>query len=208
MWLALGVAYSIALFWLCLARADEAVRRDWQRLLTPGDHPPRHPHERRIRFEMAMAEITCPRSYAELEFASLHDAQRLLHAGHEVIANFAPSLSSLPGAMARFSRVIRSVPFSPSVRGASARFRIHILVRSVALVVRCLGDPSRPLLRPEAHDELCEMFRGIFGEPSTHVLWQLAERREQWRHPRTPGLAFWTALLAVGLVASGLLSQL
>jgi hypothetical protein len=236
MWLVLALACAFLLLILFLLGSQDAarVRRDWELLLTPRDEKVYRVLERRVRFEMALAEITRAESFAELELRYLDDAKRLLDAGYEVIANFAPTLLSLVSAMALFSRTVTAIPFAPPATTAQRhRFRLYVLRRSCALLTRYVrassprvahcGQPQdddgesdfQPLradlqaLTEDTLQALRALFRKIVGERSTDALWQLAERREQWRQePETPAMALWAALIVVALVASVLLRQL
>lgn len=223
MWPALATAFSIAFFVLfLLARREARLRRDW---LTPRGEKVYGTLERRLRFEMALAEITRAESFAELQLRSLEDAKHLLDAGYKVIANFAPTLLNLLAAMARFSRIVSAIPFASPVPRESTtahwyRLRLYILRRSWALVIRYLRDSSQRVARPVPDDDLhalteesVEVLRALLqkvvGQLSSDALWQLAERREQWRQaPETPAMVLWAALIVVALVASVLLRQL
>jgi hypothetical protein len=182
LWVMLLSAVAVLLALFLLRRIDEGkVRRDWEALLAPD-------HELR-------------------ELGAVEEAIRLLDLGYEIIRRSTPTPLNALGAMAVFSRMVSGMTTVPPPQAEALRvgglatlarlrrmleqfllmtgerFRLHLYIvgRSLGLLASVLGDRIRRIGSDPAGD-------------SKNELWQLAERREQWRDsPPTRSLILWAA---------------
>jgi hypothetical protein len=183
MWWMIGLSVLGGLLVLFLfgRRNEQAIRRDWQLLLTPKGENVYRALEGRLHNELALADLTYREALAVRELGSLDDAKKLLDAGYRVIEKFSPNMLKLLAAMANFSRMVSAMapvrPLRPRdfqlgqiaslayLNGLIHRFlvstaeryrlRLYILGRSFALASRFLLQSTQRILRgePEAERE-------------------------------------------------------
>lgn len=162
-------------------RNEQAVRRDWELLLTPKGEKVYRTVEGRVQSELALADLTYDEAFGFRELGSVDEAVRLLDVGYRVIENFAPNMLRLLAAMATFSRMVSAMaPISPlrprDFRLAQLaslaylnrllhqflvstaeryRLRVYILGRSFGLATRFLMKSTQRIVRrePEAERE-------------------------------------------------------
>jgi hypothetical protein len=103
-----AVGAPIILFMLG-RRNESAVKRDWDRLLTPRGEKLYRSIESRMQGELDLADIAYGEALAVRELGSMDEAIRLLDAGYKIIERFAPSMMRLLGTMAQFSRMVSAM---------------------------------------------------------------------------------------------------
>jgi hypothetical protein len=119
-----------------------------------------------------------------------------------------PALASI----ACLHRVVNLFMVTPAQRH---RLRVYMLRQSWAIATGQLRALSRLRARRKAQAiwsespwieetrEVKAAFERLFGRRPDDALWQLAERREQWRQaPQLPAMTLWAALIIAALVVS------
>jgi hypothetical protein len=162
-------------------RNEQAVRRDWDLLLSRRGEQVYKTIEGRVQGEMQLATLTYDEAFAVHALGSLEEAKQLLDVGYKVIERFAPSMLQLLTTMARFSRMVSAIapvrPLRPRdfrlgeivslvylngllhqfLVSTSERFRlrIYIIGRSFGLATRYLLRSTERIVKnePEAERE-------------------------------------------------------
>ena len=162
-------------------RNEQAVRRDWDLLLSRRGEQVYKTIEGRVQGEMQLAKLTYDEAFAVHAVGSLDEAKQLLDVGYKVIERFAPNMLNLLSTMARFSRMVSAMapvrPLRPRdfklaeivslvylngllhqfLVSTSERFRLRLYVigRSFGLATRYLLRSTERIVKnePEAEKE-------------------------------------------------------
>jgi hypothetical protein len=183
MWwmLAGSVVGCLVVLYIFGRRNEQAVRRDWDVLLSRRGEQVYKAIEGKVQGEMQLATLTYDEAFAVRALGSLDEAKHLLDVGYKIIERFAPSMMQLLSTMARFSRMVSAIapvrPLRPRdfrlaeivslvylngllhqfLVSTSERFRlrIYIIGRSFGLATRYLLRSTERIVRnePEAERE-------------------------------------------------------
>jgi hypothetical protein len=162
-------------------RNEQAVRRDWEILLTPRGEKLYQSIESRVQSQMALVGLTYDEAFQIRGLGSTEEARHLLDVGYRIIEQFSPSMLRLLAAMATFSRMVSAMapvqPLRPTnfrltqlaslaylnqllhqflvSRAERFRLRLYILGRSFGLATRFLLNSTRRIVKndPEAERE-------------------------------------------------------
>jgi hypothetical protein len=109
-WMLSASAFGALVVLFMLGRRNEnAVRRDWDTLLTPKGEKLYHAIENRFRVELALAEMTYEDAFSVRELGSTEEAMHLLDVGYKAIERFSPDMLKLLSAMTTFSRMVSAM---------------------------------------------------------------------------------------------------
>lgn len=183
MWWMLGASIvgCLVVLWVFGRRNEQAVRRDWDLLLTSRGERVYKQIEGKMQGEMQLARMTYDEAFAVHALGSLDEAKQLLDVGYKVIERFSPSMLNLLSTMARFSRMVSAMapvrPLRPRdfklaeivslvylngllhqfLVSTSERFRLrlYIIGRSFGLATRYLLRSTERIVKnePEAEKE-------------------------------------------------------
>jgi hypothetical protein len=183
MWWMLGftVFGGLLVLFLFGLRNEQAVRRDWEILLTPRGEKLYQSIESRVQSQMALVGLTYDEAFQIRALGSTEEARHLLDVGYRIIEQFSPSMLRLLAAMTTFSRMVSAMapvqPLRPTnfrltqlaslaylnqllhqflvSRAERFRLRLYILGRSFGLATRFLLNSTRRIVKnePEAERE-------------------------------------------------------
>jgi hypothetical protein len=238
MWLVFGLAVAGVplLLYLLGRRGERRLRRDWLLLLEPpGGGEDLDRVERRVLDALAAAERLLDEAVALRGAGSVEEAQRRLEEGYAALDRVSAGLLKLLAGTAAASPAVGDLgPVSPlraeafrHVRLARLarlhrwlhrliptgalrhRLRAHFLMSAVRLMRVHVWDLRFRPSPPDASAALRAFLERVAGRPPEDLLWQWAERREQWREgPRPAATSLWAVLLLVLLVALEWLRQI
>jgi hypothetical protein len=162
-------------------RNEQAVRRDWELLLTPKGERIYKSIEDRMQGNLDLAELTYDEAFTFKELGSVDEARHLLDVGFRVIEQFAPNMLRLLSAMATFSRMVSAMapvkPLQPAgfrlaqlaslaylnqvlhqflvSTGERFRLRVYVLGRGFGMATRFLVQSTQRIVSdaPESERE-------------------------------------------------------
>ncbi len=110
----LTAATTLLVLFLLARRNEQAVKRDWQVMLSPKGQQLYLTLEDRVLAEKELADVAWDGAFSVRQLGSLDEARRLLEVGYKVIEHFSPSMLRLLASMAVFSRMVAAMtPVAP-----------------------------------------------------------------------------------------------
>ena len=123
-WFIAGFSAACPVLLFLMGRRNEAaVARDWELLLTPKGEIAYRDVERRLRSELALAELAYLEAYSRRRDGSMDDALRMLECGCRMIEDFAPTLLRALAAIACLSRMVSAIAPVPTLRPSKLKLR-------------------------------------------------------------------------------------
>ncbi len=175
----LTAATTLLVLFLLARRNEQAVKRDWQMMLSPKGQLLYRSLEDRVLAEKELADVAWDGAFSVRQLGSMDEALRLLEVGYKVIERFSPNMLRLLASMAVFSRMVAAMapvaPLRPRdfrlaqlaslaqlnrvlhhflVSSAERfRLRLYILGQSFGLATRALLRSTARLLGGQSHAE-------------------------------------------------------
>jgi hypothetical protein len=114
-WLtAVSIAGCLALLYMDGRRNEQAVRRDWDMLLTPRGRRAYEDLKERVDDDLALADLALGRARDLRRLGSVDEALEVLEAGYALVERFSPSMRTLLAGVSVFSRmVVATAPVRP-----------------------------------------------------------------------------------------------
>lgn len=112
----LSAAATLLVLFLLARRNEQAVKRDWQLILSPKGQQLYRTLEGKVLAEKELADVAWDGAFNVRRLGSMDEALHLLEVGYKVIERFSPGMLRLLASMAVFSRMVAAMAPVPPLR--------------------------------------------------------------------------------------------